>query len=73
MQVLEGSMNNKASKGGKQNSEMNDGRTPFPGDEIGRKLNALYRSIEDEPVPDRIMELLEKLDEAERGATDARR
>ncbi len=34
--------------------------------EIGTKLRALYSSIQDETIPDRFLDLLEKLDQAER-------
>ncbi|MFC0244079.1 NepR family anti-sigma factor [Falsochrobactrum ovis] len=33
--------------------------------EVGLKLKALYSSIQDEEIPDRFLELLEKLDQAE--------
>ena len=33
--------------------------------EIGTKLRALYSSIQDETIPDRFLDLLEKLDQAE--------
>ncbi len=32
---------------------------------IGSKLKALYRALEQEPVPDLFIDLLQKLDEAE--------
>ena len=35
---------------------------------IGRKLKSFYDVIETEPVPDALLDLLEKLDEAERKA-----
>nr|WP_237122702.1 NepR family anti-sigma factor [Pseudochrobactrum asaccharolyticum] len=34
--------------------------------EIGTKLRALYSSIQDETIPERFLDLLEKLDQAER-------
>lgn len=34
--------------------------------EISRKLRALYDSVQDEAIPDRFLDLLEKLDEVER-------
>ncbi len=37
-----------------------------PNGAIGRKLKSFYDVIETEPVPDRLLDLLEKLDEAER-------
>lgn len=41
---------------------------------ISQKLKALYSAVEQEGIPDRFMDLLEKLDQAERrqlGADDA--
>lgn len=40
-----------------------------PNGPIRRKLKSFYDVIETEDVPDRLLELLEKLDEAERKAT----
>ena len=37
-----------------------------PNSDIGAKLRALYGSVQDEGIPDRFLDLLEKLDEAER-------
>ncbi|PWL16905.1 RNA polymerase [Falsochrobactrum shanghaiense] len=36
-----------------------------PNCEVGLKLKALYASIQDEIIPDRFLDLLEKLDQAE--------
>lgn len=36
--------------------------------EISRKLRALYDSVQEEGVPDRFLDLLEKLDQAEKAA-----
>lgn len=36
-----------------------------PNCEVGLKLKALYTSIQDETIPDRFLDLLEKLDQAE--------
>ncbi|MCO7726811.1 RNA polymerase [Brucella intermedia] len=36
-----------------------------PNCEVGLKLKALYTSIQDEMIPDRFLDLLEKLDQAE--------
>lgn len=36
--------------------------------DIGSKLRALYGSIQDEGIPDRLLDLLEKLDQAEQAA-----
>ena len=38
------------------------------GGSIGTSLKALYRSLEQEPVPELFLNLLEKLDEAEAAA-----
>ena len=40
-----------------------------PNSDIGAKLRALYGSVQDEGIPDRFIDLLEKLDEAERRDT----
>lgn len=37
-----------------------------PNSEIGSKLRSLYFSIQDETIPERFLDLLEKLDQAER-------
>ncbi|MCL7998389.1 RNA polymerase [Brucella sp. 21LCYQ03] len=36
-----------------------------PNCEVGLKLKALYTTIQDENIPDRFLDLLEKLDQAE--------
>ena len=36
-----------------------------PNCEVGLKLKALYTSIQEETIPDRFLDLLEKLDQAE--------
>jgi hypothetical protein len=41
-----------------------------PNGPIGRKLKSFYDVVETEPVPTRLLELLEQLDEAERKAGD---
>lgn len=38
-----------------------------PNCEVGLKLKALYSSIQDETIPDRFLDLLEKLDQVEQG------
>ncbi|SBW09426.1 hypothetical protein KL86APRO_12591 [uncultured Alphaproteobacteria bacterium] len=46
-----------------------------PNEAISRKLKLLYTSVEEEGIPDRFLDLLEKLDLAERatsGASDPR-
>ncbi|KXF76203.1 RNA polymerase [Paramesorhizobium deserti] len=42
-----------------------------PNSEIGSKLRALYTSIQEETIPDRFLDLLEKLDQAERHRSGA--
>jgi hypothetical protein len=39
-----------------------------PTSDIGAKLRALYVSVQDEGIPERFLELLEKLDQAEQRA-----
>lgn len=39
---------------------------PGPVGEIPRKLKEYYDSLQDEAIPDRLLDLLEKLDQAER-------
>ncbi len=41
-----------------------------PNDAISRKLKLLYNAVEEEGIPDRFLDLLEKLDLAERAATN---
>jgi hypothetical protein len=36
-----------------------------PNTDIGARLRALYGSVQDEGIPDRLLDLLEKLDSAE--------
>ncbi len=41
--------------------------------EISRKLRSLYEAVQEEAIPDKFLDLLEKLDQAEqtsRGASD---
>ena len=42
------------------------GGSPLGGDPIVRELRKLYDGIIDEPVPDRLVDLLRQLDEVER-------
>ncbi|MCY0095278.1 NepR family anti-sigma factor [Hoeflea ulvae] len=35
-------------------------------DAIGSQLKRYYKSVEQEPIPDQLLDLLEKLDQAER-------
>lgn len=39
-----------------------------PNGQISRKLRELYDTVQDESIPDRFLDLLEKLDEAEQAA-----
>lgn len=53
----------------KRRGGMDPARAAFdPDGPIGLKLKSFYDVIEAEPVPDRLLDLLEKLDEAERRA-----
>jgi hypothetical protein len=36
------------------------------GDAIGARLRQYYKSVEQEPIPDNLLDLLEKLDQVER-------
>lgn len=38
-----------------------------PNSDIGAKLRALYSSVQDEGIPEQLLDLLEKLDRAEQG------
>lgn len=37
-----------------------------PNSDIGARLRALYGAVQDEGIPDKLLDLLEKLDEVER-------
>jgi hypothetical protein len=39
-----------------------------PNTDIGAKLRAFYGSVEDQPIPDNLLDLLEKLDQVERAS-----
>jgi hypothetical protein len=41
-----------------------------PNSDIGARLRALYGAVQDEGVPDQLLDLLEKLDNAERTQKD---
>ena len=41
-----------------------------PNTDIGARLRALYGSVQDEGVPDQLLDLLEKLDNAEQQQSD---
>lgn len=51
---------------GSQNRE--DPLTLDPNGQISRKLRELFETVQDESIPDRFLDLLEKLDEAEQAA-----
>lgn len=62
-------MRDKANK-----AKMNDMSSPRPrrnddglgpNSDIGARLRALFGAVQDEPIPDRLLDLLEKLDQAE--------
>ena len=40
-----------------------------PNSDIGNRLRALYGAVQDEGIPPRLLDLLEKLDEAEKAST----
>ena len=61
----------------KDKSKMNEMSVPRPrrtqdglgpNTDIGAKLRAFYGSVEDQPIPDKLLDLLEKLDQVERAA-----
>jgi len=39
-----------------------------PNSDIGAKLRAFYGAVQDQPIPDKFLDLLEKLDEVERAS-----
>ncbi len=41
-----------------------------PNNQIGVRLRSLYAAVQDEVIPDRFLDLLEKLDRVERMAAD---
>ncbi len=62
-------------------SKMNDLSSPKPRrqddglgptSDIGARLRALFGAVQDEPIPDRLLDLLEKLDRAESSSTKER-
>lgn len=62
-------------------SKMNDLSSPKPRrqddglgptSDIGTRLRALFGAVQDEPIPDRLLDLLEKLDRAESSSTKGR-
>ncbi|MGV1789501.1 hypothetical protein GR212_10375 [Rhizobium lusitanum] len=40
-----------------------------PNNQIGNRLRSFYAAMQDEVIPDRFLDLLEKLDQAERSAS----
>ena len=42
-----------------------------PNSDIGNKLRALYGAVQDEGLPDRLVELLDRLDEVERQTSES--
>ena len=40
-----------------------------PNNQIGVRLRSFYAAVQDEAIPDRLLDLLEKLDQAEQMAT----
>lgn len=42
-----------------------------PNSDIGQKLKALYGAVQDEAIPERLLNLLEQLDNAERQGAKA--
>jgi hypothetical protein len=59
----------------KDKTKMNDLSTPRPprnglgpNSDIGAKLRAYYGAVQDQPIPDRFLDLLEKLDQVEQAS-----
>jgi len=44
-----------------------------PNTDIGSRLRALYGAVQDEGVPDQLLDLLEKLDSAEQAQSQSRK
>ena len=51
-----------------QTDRMAGSELPGPFGEIPKKLKEYYDSLQDEAIPDRFLDLLERLDQAERAA-----
>ncbi|WDR07542.1 NepR family anti-sigma factor [Devosia rhodophyticola] len=54
---------------GDQRTRIGEGQTDDglgPNSDIGARLRALYGAVQDEGVPDQLLDLLEKLDSAEK-------
>lgn len=58
-------MNNHRDDAGKSPGGKARGTSDDATSEISRKLRSLYDSVQAEPIPDRFLDLLEKLDEVE--------
>ena len=43
-----------------------------PNSDIGNKLRALYGAVQEEGIPDKLLDLLDRLDEVERRAKPAK-
>ncbi len=43
-----------------------------PNSDIGNKLRALYGAVQEEGIPDKLLDLLDRLDEVERQAKSAK-
>ena len=61
----------------KDKEKMNDMSAPRPrrsedglgpNSDIGAKLRAFYGAVQDQPIPDKFLDLLEKLDEVEQAS-----
>lgn len=44
-----------------------------PNSDIGNKLRALYGAVQDEGIPDKLLDLLDRLDEVEKRSTPSNR
>lgn len=59
-------------KVGAGNRFVNDDKIDDPNGQIAVKLRALYQAVQEEVIPDRFLDLLEKLDAVERQAASAK-
>lgn len=44
-----------------------------PNSDIGNKLRALYGAVQDEGIPDKLLDLLDRLDEVERRTSSGKK
>ncbi|MDI7860699.1 hypothetical protein MRS76_01905 [Rhizobiaceae bacterium n13] len=58
---------------GIQRSKARSASIADPNNQIGIKLRSLYAAAQEEAIPDRFLDLLEKLDQAERAATASKK